>query len=246
MGMAGVRIGNGWLKRLSRSELMALPLAVSLASLLGPAALAAPAKTVCPGTLLQLAVQEQAVSDIDRFRFSLGLSGEGASEAAALQQLNQRLKRLRRDLTPLIVGQLTVPAPRSHQQGRSDADGQKQFVARTTLSGEVEPSHYDALIQLAGRRVGVQLQGMQPKPKAETAVNGEKQALKRALDRGLEQAQWIGQTIGRRTVRLQTIERRGAMRSPLLRSAASTVAFDPNEAPKPQISLHLQLTYCLS
>ena len=243
MGMAGVRIGNGWLKRLSRSELMALPLAASLASLLGPAALAAPAKTVCPGTLLQLAVQEQAVSDIDRFRFSLGLSGEGATEAAALQQLNQRLKQLRRDLKPLIVGQLTVPAPRSHQQGRSD---DKRFVARTTLSGEVEPRHYDALIQLAGRRVGVQLQGMQPKPKVESAVNGEKQALKRALDRGLEQAQWIGQTIGRRTVRLQTIERRGAMRSPLLRSAASAVAFDPNEAPKPQISLHLQLTYCLS
>ena len=243
MGMAGVRIGNGWLKRLSRSELMALPLAVSLASLLGPAALAAPAKTVCPGTLLQLAVQEEAVSDIDRFRFSLGLSGEGSSEAAALQQLNQRLKRLRRDLTPLIVGQLTVPAPRSHQQGRSD---DKRFVARTTLTGEVEPSHYNALIQLAGRRVGVQLQGMQPKPKVEPAVNGEKQALKRALDRGLEQAQWIGQTIGRKTVRLQTIERRGAVRSPLLRSAASTVAFDPNEAPKPQISLYLQLTYCLS
>ena len=243
MGMAGVRIVNGWLKRLSRNELMALPLAVSLASLLGPAALAAPAKTVCPGTLLQLAVQEQAVSDIDRFRFSLGLSGEGASEAAALQQLNQRLKRLRRDLTPLIVGQLTVPAPRSHQQGRSD---DKRFVARTTFTGEVEPSHYNALIQLAGRRVGVQLQGMQPKPKVEPAVNGEKQALKRALDRGLEQAQWIGQTIGRRTVRLQTIERRGAVRSPLLRSAASAVAFDPNEAPKPQISVHLQLTYCLS
>ena len=243
MGMAGVRIGNGWLKRLSRSELMALPLAVSLASLLGPAALAAPAKTICPGTLLQLAVQEQAVSDIDRFHFSLGLSGEGATEAAALQQLNQRLKQLRRDLKPLIVGQLSVPAPRSHQQGRSD---DKRFVARTTLTGEVEPSHYDALIQLTGRRVGVQLQGMQPKPKDESAVNSEKQALKRALNRGLEQAEWIGQTIGRKTIRLQTIERRGAMRSPLLRSAASAVAFAPNEAPKPQISLKLQLTYCLS
>lgn len=246
MGMAGIRLRNGWLKRLRRSELMALPLAVSLTSVIAPAALAASDQTVCTGTLLQLAVQEQAVSGVDRFRFSLGLSGEGATQAAALQQLNQRLKRLRRDLKPLILGKLTVPAPRSHQQGQPNGDGEKQFVARTTLSGEVEPSHFNALIQLAGRRAGVQMQGMQSKAKAETAVNDEKQALKRALDRGLEQAQWIGQTIGLRTVRLQRIERRGAMRSPLLRSASSTMTFDPNEAPKPRISVQLQLTYCLS
>ena len=244
VGMAG--ISDGLLRRAGRGGLIALPLAMSLTSFLPPSAMAALPQMVCAGTRLQLAIQEQAVGNVERFRFSLGLTGEGRSEAEALNQLNQRLKRLRRDLTPLILGGLTVPAPRSHQQGRSGNAAAARFIARTTLAGEVEPSNYNALIQLAGRQPGVQLQSMQSQANVVSAVNGEKQALKRALERGLEQAQWIGQSIGRTNVSLLKIERRGAVRSPLLRSGASVKTFDPNEAPIPRLSVQLQLAYCLT
>ena len=241
--MAGVRIGNGWLKRLRRSELMALPLAVSLASMLGPAALAAPAKTVCTGTLLQLAVQEQAVSDIDRFRFSLGLSGEGATEAVALQQLNQRLKQLRHDLMPLIVGQLTVPAPRSHQQGRSD---DKRFVARTTLSGEVSRDNYDALIQAAGRLPGVRQRGMTSLASRDSHASLADQLLKQALETGQRRAQATARALGLRKVELLLIDQRGSTQRPMQMAARKeSTSFRPGEAPKPSQSLTLKLDYCL-
>ena len=41
----------------------------------------------CSGTRLKLSVQERGRSAIERFRFSLAVSGEGADEATALQQL---------------------------------------------------------------------------------------------------------------------------------------------------------------
>ena len=90
---------------------MALPVVAGLALGSPASAMASQPGPSCSGTLFQLAVHEQAVGDVDRFRFSLGLTGEGRNEAAALKQLNQRLGQLRRDLTPLMQGTLTVPAP---------------------------------------------------------------------------------------------------------------------------------------
>ncbi len=229
---------NGWI---------ALPVVATLALGMPTPALAFQEGSLCSGTLFQLAVNEQAVGDVDRFRFSLGLSGEGPSEAAALKQLNQRLSPLRRDLAPLIRGPLTVPAPRTHQRGRSGSAAAKLFVASTTLSGEVGPGRYDALIQLAGRRAGVRLQGMTSLADAASALADEQRAVARALERGRQEAQWVARNIGRRRVNLKQIDRRGAVR-PLMqaRASASAAGFDPREAPKPRASVHLQLTYCLS
>ena len=59
--------------------------ALSLALLAAtPARLRAEAK-ICPGTRLRLSLQEQGSSPVERFRFSLAVSGEGADEAAALR-----------------------------------------------------------------------------------------------------------------------------------------------------------------
>lgn len=195
---------------------------------------------VCSGTVLKLAVHEQAVSDVSHFRFSLTLSGEGTSESAAFQQLNKRLNQLRQDLKPLMQGGLEVRAPRSHQQ-------QKGFLAAASLSGEVPSKNYDALIQLAGRRPGVRVQGMTSLASSSSTDVEEKRALQRALDRGQQQAQWMARSIGRSSVALQQIDRRGAVgRSLQARGAAANRGFDPNEAPKPFLSIHLQLTYCLT
>ena len=121
-------------------------------------------------------------------------------------------------------------------------------MANTTLSGEVGRKHYDALIQLAGRRPGVRLQGMTVLADARDELNQEQMVVKRALQRGLQEAQWIGRSIGRSRVSLQHIDRRGAIRRPLQARLADhkSMGFDPNEAPKPRVSVHLQLTYCLS
>ena len=209
---------------------------------------ATPLTASCSGTVLQLSIQEQGLSAVDSFRFSLVVSGEGSTESAALQQLNQRLGELRGDLKPLLRGQLTVPAPRSHQRGGTNPNAERLFVANTTLSGEVVREHYDALIQLAGRRPGVRLQGMTALADARDELNQEQVVVKRALQRGLQEAQWIGRSIGRSRVSLQHIDRRGAIRRPLQARLADhkSMGFDPNEAPKPRVSVHLQLTYCLS
>ncbi len=227
---------------------LAGPLALVVgATMQVPVLAALPSTPVCRGTVLQLAVQEQAAGTVDRFRFVLGLSGEGGSEAAALAQLNQRLVQLRGDLQPLIQGTLTVPAPRSHQRGSGTGSQPRRFIASTSLSGEVGRGQYDALIQLAGRRAGVRLQGMTSLADAGAAQQQQQAVLKRALERGQQEAQSIGRSIGRSRVTLQHIDRRGAIqRLSQARMASPAMAFDPQEAPKPRVTVHLQLTYCLS
>ena len=105
------------------------------------------------------------------------------------------------------------------------------------------PGRYDALIQLAGGRPGVRLHGMTSLANAASALADEQRAVARALERGRQEAQWVARSIGRRRVKLQQIDRRGAAR-PLMQARA--MGFDPSEAPKPRASVHLQLTYCLS
>lgn len=240
-------LGSVMLHPLWRVGLTA-PLAVVVGGLVPlPVLASAPSNPACSGTVLQLSVQEQASGVVDRFRFSLGLSGEGTSEAEALRQLNQRLGRLRADLNPLINGPLTVPAPRSHQRGGGTGAAPRRFVATTTLSGEVGRRHYDALIQLAGRRTGVRLQGMSSLAEAGASQTQEQALVRWVLERGLKEAEAIGRSIGRSRVNLQHIDRRGAIQRPVqARMASPSMAFDPQEAPKPRVTVHLQLTYCLS
>ena len=76
----------------------------------------------CSGTRLKLSVQERGRSAVERFRFSLAVSGEGADEATALQQLNRRLASVRRESKPLVQGQLGV-----HAQDCSKKWAQKIF-----------------------------------------------------------------------------------------------------------------------
>lgn len=65
----------------------------------------------CNGTVLHLTVQERGDTRTDRFRFLLRLEAEGSKAAAALEQLNGRLARVRTELRPLVQGDLEVPAP---------------------------------------------------------------------------------------------------------------------------------------
>ena len=138
---------------------IALPVVATLAMGRPASALASQPGPSCSGTLLQFSVLEQGRTPVDRFRFSLALSGEGSSEQAALTQLNQRLAQLRQSLQPFIQGRLVVPSPSIHP--RPGGKGIKQaFSANTGVSGEVKRQMYNQLIQAVGGQPGVRMQGM--------------------------------------------------------------------------------------
>ena len=219
----------------------------SVAAILLPAPAAVQAdESPCGGTVLQLSVAEQGTSSAVRFRFSLALLAEGSSEKAALQQLQARLKRLRLTLEPLVVGTLTVPAPSTHQRG-SKVDAERRYTASTGVSGDVNRSNYNALIEAVGGLPGVRLQGMSSQADASEAELVQQRLTVAALRRGTAEAQAMAAAIGVSRVRLMRINRQDAMVRPRaipLETARS--GFRPGEAPRPMQTLRLQLDYCLS
>ena len=200
----------------------------------------------CGGTVLQLSVAEQGTTPAVRFRFSLALIAEGASEKAALQQLQERLQRLRLALEPLVVGRLTAPAPSTHQRG-SQVDAERRYTASTGVSGDVKRSTYNALIEAVGGLAGVRLQGMTSQADPGDAELVQQRLTVAALRRGTAEAEAMAAAIGVSRVRLLRINRPDAMVRPRaipLETARS--GFRPDEAPKPLQTLRLQLNYCLS
>ena len=198
----------------------------------------------CSGTRLKLSVQERGRSAVERFRFSLAVSGEGADEATALQQLNRRLDGVRRELKPLVQGQLVVPAPHTHKRGRAS---EQRYMANTGVSGHVSLGTYDRLIQALGAMPGVRLQGMESVAAPEKEAALRQRLMTDALNQGRSDAETTARAIGASEVRLLSIDRAGAMGRPRpLRMEAVSQGFDPEEAPEPTITLRLQLEYCLS
>ena len=226
---------------------IALPVAATLALGGQTSALASQPWPSCSGTLLQFSVVEQGKVPVDRFRFSLALSGEGSSEQAALTQLNQRLAQLRQVLQPLIQGRLLMPSPSTHP--RPGRQGIKQaFSANTGVSGEVARPMYNPLIQALGVQPGVRIQGKESiaNDKAEAAL--QQRLMVAALRRGQAEADRTAAAIGAARVRLLRINRRDAMRGPrrVQLPTAMRSGFDPGEAPEPASSLRLELDYCLT
>ena len=210
-------------------------------------ALASPPRPSCSGALLQFSVVEQGKTAVDRFRFALALSGEGSTEQAALNQLNQRLARLRQALQPVIQGRLIVPSPSTYSRpGRSGA--RQPFVANTGVSGEVNRQMYNQLIQSVGGQPGVRLQGMESiaNEQAETALQQRLRAA--ALRQGMGEADSTAAAIGATRVRLLRIKRSDAMRGPrrVQLSGATRSGFDPGEAPEPMATVRMELLYCLT
>jgi hypothetical protein len=111
---------------------------------------------VCGGTLLQLQVEQRGTASFDRFRFDLGLQAEGASQNEAMDRLNQRLAALRLAITPLVRGDLTIPAPSTYRTGGGTGPGATPIVehAGTSVTGVVSKASYDTLIQTAARLPG--------------------------------------------------------------------------------------------
>ena len=208
-----------------------------------PAPLRAEA-TSCSGTRLKLSLQDQGRNPVERFRFSLTVSGEGSDEASALQQLNRRIARVRRELNPLVQGQLVVPAPRTHKRGQAS---KQRFMANTGVSGHVGRRNYNRLIQAVGAMPGVRQQGMNALPVPEDEAALRQRLMTSALKRAQADAEATARTIGASTVTLQSIDRQGSMGRPRpLRMEAQSKGFDPGEAPEPTITLRLQLEYCLN
>ena len=79
------------------------------------------AERVCNGTLLQIKVLERGTAVSDRFRFSLRLEAEASTKSAAMNLLNQRVDQARREIKPLAMGRLTIPAPRHDRIGGGGA-----------------------------------------------------------------------------------------------------------------------------
>ena len=226
---------------------MALPVAATLAFGGQTSALASQPGPSCSGTLFQFSVVEQGKVPVDRFRFSLALSGEGSSEQAALTQLNQRLAQLRQALQPLIQGRLVVPSPSTHP--RPGRQGIKQaFSANTGVSGEVTRQMYNPLIQAVGGQPGVRMQGMESIANDQAEAALQQRLMVAALRRGQAEADRTAAAIGAAGVRLLRINRRDAMRGPrrVQLSTAMRSGFDPGEAPEPASTLRLELDYCLT
>lgn len=198
----------------------------------------------CAGTLLQLKVRESARTSVDRFRFSLQVQAESTSSAKALQILNQQLDQVRRQLGPLTIGRLTIPAPRIYSFGVA-SNKPRQQAASTSVSGEVQPVNYDALIQTAGRIKGVKLQGMSSIAGINSAAKIQEILLKKALGKGLRQAKITSDALGLRDVRLLRIDQREEFSSRPVAYASAQRRFSPDEAPKPESTVDLSLEYCL-
>ena len=198
----------------------------------------------CSGTRLKLSVQERGRSAVERFRFSLAVSAEGADEATALQQLNRHLASVRRELKPLVQGQLVVPAPHTHKRGRAS---EHRYMANTGVSGHVGLGTYNRLIQAVGVMPGVRLQGMESVAAPEKEAALRQRLMTDALNQGQADAETTARAIGASVVRLLGIDREGTMGRPRpLRLEMVAKRFDPKEAPEPTITLRLQLEYCLS
>ena len=201
----------------------------------------------CAGTLLQLSVLEQGRVPVDRFRFSLALSGEGSTEQAALTQLNQRLTRLRPLLQSLIQGRLIVPAPFTTR--RPGRDGTREsFAANTGVSGAVDRTMYNRFLQAVGGQPGVRIQGMESMANHEAETALQQRLMVAALRRGRAEAASTAAAIGAARVRLLRINRSDAMRGPrrVQLSTAMRSGFDPAEAPEPTATARLELHYCLT
>ena len=220
---------------------------LALATMLISTQLASPTQaesSACSGTHFQLAVQHQGESPVARFRFSLALSGEGASESEAMQQLNRRLDRLRQEIKPLVIGRLTVPAPHSHPRGRGS---ERRFMANTAVSGEVSSRNYDRLIQAVGVLPGVRQQGLQSIADPEAEASLQQQLMRAALQQGQAEAEATARALGVSTIKLLSIKRRGDLRqSRPMQLQARANGFDPSEAPEVRSSVRLELQYCLS
>jgi uncharacterized protein YggE len=198
----------------------------------------------CNGTLLQLQVQEQGRAAFDRFSFNLGLEAEAPTKAAALDQLNARLAAVRKAVTPLASGKLTVPAPSTYRSGGSA--GPQRERATTTVSGTVSKANYNALIQAAGRLPGVNLRGFTAEAASGSEAQLRTRLLREALADGQRQAQATADALGLRRVQLLRIDQRGgSLVRPMPYAMAARSSFNPDEARAPQSSVSLGLDYCL-
>ena len=229
--------------RLAAVALSAVPMGITPALVLAAPVQAQP--LACNGTLLQLQVQEQGSAAFDRFRFNLGLEAEAPTKSAGLDQLNARLAVVRKVVTPLATGKLTIPAPTSYRSGGGSA-GPVRERASTSVSGVVSKANYDALIQAAGRLPGVNLGGISAEAARGNEAELRSRLLRQALSEGQRQAQATADALGLRRVQLLRIDQRGGGSvRPMPYAMTARNSFNPDEARAPQSSVSLGLDYCL-
>ena len=204
-------------------------------------------RQTCRGTRFRLQVTESATTPVDRFRFSLGLEAEAETKSAAQTLLQERLARTRSAVAPLSLGQITVDAPRLYSV-RGDRHGRPPLErAVTSISGVVDRSDYNALIQLAGRSDGVRLRGVTSLASEGAATSLASRLLDQALQQGRRRAETASRFLGLKHVALLSIEERSEGFTPVPQSLrASGQPFRPDEAPQPKQTLRVDLMYCLS
>jgi uncharacterized protein YggE len=113
-----------------RSLALLLALGLGLPTLMGP--VRAEVTASCDGTLLQARGQAELKRSGERLRFSLGLQAQQRDQAAALEELQQRLAVVREALQRLAVADLQVTSP-----GTWSHDG--RVTASLQLSGVLRP-----------------------------------------------------------------------------------------------------------
>jgi len=140
---------------------------------------------------------------------------------------------------------MTIPAPRTYAIGGGSA-GPRRQRATTNVSGEVSKANYDALIQVAGKLPGLNLNGFTSLAASGSAESLQAQLMRQALADGKRQAQATADALGLRRVQLLRINQRGGyVPRPMAYNRALSASFSPDEAPAPRNSVSLALDYCL-
>ena len=225
--------------RAQRSAALLLALGLGLPTLAGPAR--AQVTASCDGTLLQARGQAELKRSGERLRFSLGLQAQQRDQAAALQELQQRLAGVREALQRLEVADLQVASP-----GTWSHDG--RVTASLQLSGVLRPERYDALVREVGGMAGVQLQPVQIEASASGDAAARRLLLQAAWQDAQAQARELVTVLGLRQLRPLEVQIEGGPQPRPMAvkamMAAAPPAFDPAELPPPLERLALQVTFC--
>ena len=145
-----------------------------------------------------------------------------------------------------MSGTLTVPAPSTNRQS-SRSDKTRSYLSSVRVSGEMKRSNYNTLIQSVSRLPGVRLMGMQPISDQDDTEKVTQRLMQAGLRRGKEEAESTARAIGAARVKLIRINRNniGSIPRPMLKSVSADQQFRPDEVPDPEISVRMQLDYCL-
>lgn len=211
-----------------------------------PARAQAQIQLACDGTLVEARGNAELKRSTDRLRVSLSLEAEAPTADGALAELQQRLAAVRSGLQSLGVQELEVTSPSTWQR---PADRRRPAAVQASLSvsGQLAPARFQALIRQVGALPGVRLAPVATQADKAGDRAAQRQLLRAAYQDALGQAREIAAAIGLAQLRPLEVQLDGGYRPmPMLARAADAAPppFDPAELPTPTDRLGLTVRFC--